>query len=454
MRLGLPCRVRRPAPRGGQAQDALPGKVAWFDEEMDMAVIELDEAVFVGGPPLVCVEVDHPRPLDFYFTGFPEASERDMRTASGTLSYVPTSGRFDLDYHNANPQREEQWGGVSGAMVFHEDHAVGVVRAVSRFWNKKFTATPLALMLRDPDFGRYWAGECQPNIRIVRLDKRSAGGGGGNLPEMSRLLTWCDRTPEFRKLSRLTKPVVASKKSKHGFRLLGLAGHCDHNAFLVLPRLVEELQARDSKVRHIRLLRHPDFNSVNELDEEVADSLHEQDVGSADDTPGALAASALYERWHACVISTTIDCAALGRAGTLRRLRIADEWMDTLEDFPCPVVFTFIMRWGRQAKPGWLSHLLGRSPDPEAEARTAWSELEREHGIESEPDKTSFCRLDFYIPEDVRRWVRKKNVEPELREYVGEIESAVDGWFAEQPSMTFVELHGKLSKLTTQWRPK
>lgn len=448
-RIGAACRIRRlpQLSQAGNVTAVLSGEVAWTHAGLDLSVIRLEQAAVIDAPAVVCGEVFDTRPIEVYFTGFPQAADRDSRTVSATLTHVPTGPRFDLDYHGASPSAEEQWGGMSGAMVFHDLAAVGVVRTVSRDWYRKFTATPLVLLLRDAGFRRYWAGEGQPDIAIVGavpgIPAMRASWAGGER-DMSRLLAWCDRTREFRTLRQLTAPAGTDGGARR-LRLFGLAGHHDHRAVQIVPRLVDELRERQGNVIHVPLLRHPDFDSVDELRTEVLDSLFEGDNGAASNSQ-EMARRAIDEKWGACIVSCTFDCVAMGPKATRRRLAVAADWLGTLADFPCPVVVAIILRWGQQPKQGWIARLRGIPADPVWQVQQSWQEIERLYDAQGPADASALCVLDGYQREDLRRWIELKDVKASLHDCAARIAAEIDNWYGSRSTLSFAELHAILSK--------
>jgi hypothetical protein len=457
-RLGAPCRIRRmPAGAVGAAArktaaskpapPILRGKVVWVDEDLDVSIIRLDEGVGGHVAPLACARVESIQPLECFFTGFPQASDRDSRTVTGTLTFEPTSCRFDLDYHSASPLSQEQWGGVSGAMVFHGDVAVGIVRTVSRAWNKKFTATPLTLLLDEPLFQRYWEREGEAWINILGTAAAVDPAPRGTERDMASLLEWCDRTHEYRTLRSLTAPPAPGAASQPAVRLFGLAGHHDHRAIRIMPRLVSELRELGRNVKHIPITRHTDFDTIADLDAEVMVSLFRADVSDSRDVVEAMARSAKAEQWDACIVSFPIDSAALGKQKTQQRLAVAADWLKRLEGFQCPVVIALVLRWGALPRHGLLARLFGKVSSPEEEVAQAWSALAQLRDSGGASGTSSLCVLDGYQPEDLRLWVERDNVKPNLADCAHKINAQIDVWFRNRPRMNFVELDAMLSNI-------
>lgn len=461
-RVGARCRIRRLAAPHSPLQpaalapgaDGLSGQVAWVDTARDVTVVRLDTPLVQPMRPLTCARVTDIEPLDCFFTGFPMAAGADTRTVTGTLTLEPVTGRFDLDYYSASPPSERDWGGVSGSMVFHQDWAVGVVRTVSMAWNKKFTATPLALILDDPGFRHYWDAQGEPRIPVRDLARRT-GAARGSERDMASLLVWCDRSREYRTLRDLTATPAAGLPRGEGVRLFGLAGHHDHRAILILPRLVDELREPNRIVKHIAITGHTDFTDVEELDAEVMKSLFRSDALSARNAVDAMALGAAAERWSACVISFPVGCSGLGREGTRKRLAVAADWLRRLHDFPCPVVLGLILRWDTPA-PGMFARLLGRRAGPERHVREAWRTLAHLQarvgaggaaGDDHEDAGDALCLLDGYGSEDLHCWIEHDKVKPNLTDCTHRISSQIEHWFRDRQRRNFVELQNFLSQI-------
>lgn len=457
-RIGAACRIRRmPSGTAGRAArtaagnkaavSIVGGTVAWVDEELDVSIIRLGEQVAGHVAPIMCARVQSIQPLECFFTGFPQASDRDSRTVTGTLTFEPISCRFDLDYHTASPLSEDQWAGVSGAMVFHGATAVGIVRTVSRAWNKKFTATPLTMLLEEPLFQRYWEREGEAMIDVLGAAAAVDPAPRGIERDMSSLLEWCDRTHEYRTLRSLTTPAAPGAASRPAVRLFGLAGHHDHRAIRIMPRLVSELRELGRNVKHIPITRHTDFDTIADLDAEVMVSLFRADVSDSRDVVEALARSAKAEQWDACIVSFPIDSAALGQQKTQQRLAVAADWLKRLEGFQCPVVIALVLRWGALPRPGLLARLFGKASSPEEEVAQAWSTLAQLRDSSGTSGTSSLCVLDGYQPEDLRLWVERDNVKPNLADCAHKINAQIDIWFRDRPRMNFVELDAMLSNI-------
>jgi hypothetical protein len=168
-RCGTDCEIRplyqsdrQEASLGLEARSgALPSKVAWTSQDQDFAVIEID------GDPIRWVESGlttfgkvpkDGQPRDCAGTGFPEAAGLEDKSVTGMLSWVLTTGRFDIDVTTASPRKPEQWCGISGSAIFVDGLLVAVVRTIDKNWaGRVLEATPTEYLLGDSSFLNYFS---------------------------------------------------------------------------------------------------------------------------------------------------------------------------------------------------------------------------------------------------------------------------------------------------------
>lgn len=262
------------------------------------------------------------------------------------------------------------------------------------------------------------------------------------------LLAWCDRSDEFKAISRLAK---ASRP-----RLFGLAGNTHQCALYVVRRLALELGTSLQNVWHIHLERHPDFKSGEELGRTIQyNAEFELGTDSLPDVAKKLAEYASDVRCHVLLISAPLDCDKWGPKGLHERLGVVADWLQALEKFPCPVVFTLLLRWSACSAPGktsWIRRLFGEEERPldvvrMEEVQSVWRDFAQARGHGAAEAEESLCALKGYLSGDVYEWLELRRVQDTLKDCVLLIRSSIDSWFKNKPSMTFTELQIELSKI-------
>jgi hypothetical protein len=111
--------------------------------ELGLAVIKIAADPVPGIEPALIAFGKIPTdgvPRQCLGSGFPEAAGVDQRTITGTLTWVLTGRRFDIDVTSGPPREWKKWAGFSGTGIFVGDLLVGVVRTVDGNWNGRVTA--------------------------------------------------------------------------------------------------------------------------------------------------------------------------------------------------------------------------------------------------------------------------------------------------------------------------
>jgi hypothetical protein len=157
-------------PPGAPRPAALPAQLAWKGlrsrdknaqaPDIDIAILELvGQGVGYLPPdpiPFGFVPRGDLDPRPFACTGFPAAAGAASSTVYGQLTYVPNYYRFDVNVHSAIATELEDWGGLSGALLFCAGSAIAVVHTAEGRYRGKLTATPLDLLLSHDPFLEYW----------------------------------------------------------------------------------------------------------------------------------------------------------------------------------------------------------------------------------------------------------------------------------------------------------
>ena len=159
-------------------QQLIDAQVEWFapdkqESDLDVAIIQLNQQPDVdlepGLVPFGAIAANDIEPHSFLCVGFPVVAGTANLTVTGTLAYVPGPKRFDLTVYGALPRQWRKWAGLSGAVVFCGERAVGVVRTVKGNFDRLLTATPVQLMIEHNSFQAYWQTQKLPNPIIDRV---------------------------------------------------------------------------------------------------------------------------------------------------------------------------------------------------------------------------------------------------------------------------------------------
>jgi hypothetical protein len=160
--LGTRCMVHPLHGTREQAQEPRPppihAQVGWVSTRHDLAVVEITGGFWgsADAGPIPFGEVPDNVVPQILGSGFPEAAGADQRTIIGTLTWVLTSRRFDIDVISAAPGDWTKWGGFSGTAIFADNLLVGVVRTVDKNWSGRvLEATPSTCLLDDISFEKY-----------------------------------------------------------------------------------------------------------------------------------------------------------------------------------------------------------------------------------------------------------------------------------------------------------
>src|SRR6266851_3311191 len=152
---------------------ALNAHVDWSSKNRDLAVVEIDRPEGVRGIASGTIEfgVLHDDGIAYPFlgSGFPEASGEAERRIDGTLQWVRTDRRFDVNIENGPPRDWQEWGGFSGSAIFSNGVLVAVIRRVDKNWDGRvLQATPVEWLLENKSFESYWRGVgLTPPKRVV-----------------------------------------------------------------------------------------------------------------------------------------------------------------------------------------------------------------------------------------------------------------------------------------------
>lgn len=426
--------------------DPIAAEVAWVhdDDTLDIAVVKLDRPIALPAAELAVGrvpvhDVSH-RPMTFI--GFPEAAGTASKTYSGHASYAPGPKRFDLDVASALPTAWKASAGVSGALVFSGEHALGVVCTVDGRWDRKLTATPFQRLLENDSFRRWWESDGNRPLRPVDLDGGARASVEPAEPELPRLLAWCDRSDEFDALDQLLA-------SAPGPRLLGLAGPTSHSARHVVRRLVDELRTpQDAPARKVCLLeltRKSAFASVAELDRALRANAAWLGAGTDSEVRPQLVRHVRAEMFSAVVVSVALECDELGRGAIERRIDVAAEWLCAPENnFPCHVVVVLILRFSEPDTRPLAARLKAWLRTPASDIRAAWRKCADKAGAGAL--RMTLRELEDYQARHVHQWIDIPLVEKSLghARYI-QIGPQIDSWFADRPTQRFHDLQRRLA---------
>jgi hypothetical protein len=145
VRLGVPPRT-----------EAVPAKVAWVHEALDVVLLRIEGDPSPVPPRLRWLRAHWAKWMSASFVtyAFPHFGPRGI-FLDGRMSFGPRApGFFEVDFRFV-PRKPESWGGVSGANLFVWGRLVGVVSKRGREQFAHVFAAPFESLMADPEFARH-----------------------------------------------------------------------------------------------------------------------------------------------------------------------------------------------------------------------------------------------------------------------------------------------------------
>lgn len=402
----------------------LRARVDWFAEEpeLDFAVVKLEEA-------LKLPSIDAPTPMariprgenwcvPFHGVGFPRAAGIVSRPIRGSLSQVPDATRLDLELDVRPAVDLRDWKGLSGAVVFHDGFAVGVVGKVDPKWvGGKFEATPVHYLLGAKGFEDYWRQQSLPLLELTKL--RRAPDPSPDL-DLAELLAWCDRT-------RLVEAIdnhLNEPKSPQA-ALLAVSGDAANRVALLMDRLGVE-QADPPRQRRVKVAHIDKDYGFDNPDQVGKAALEKLGLRSATEVSTWIAKQDL----DLLLLGHYADCTDWSGVQIRAWLTNTAAWLHSLILQPQQRVLLLSNLRFSTSRTTWWKRLLGANTGLHDRVEAAHQQAMQSELFASR-SAGGLVKLGEYPKEDLRKWLSLDRVRSGLGRAANEIdEFKLDQWFS------------------------